>query len=228
MQLVNSAELARIKGVSAVAVRKAVQSGRITPAKHDERGRPLFDVEPTLKAWASNNNPGQVRAHKLGGRPREDGQPNKPRADRVAEGSHHPMRPGPNGGALKTGGELRAPNMPDDPEDADDENAPSYNRAAALEKHFKAKLAKLQYEEKAGTMVKIEAVAAVVEKEYSRVRARLLAVPSKLAPEVALLDDVGTCRAMIEAAIVDALAELAADTTAKQPGAIGGGDDDAD
>lgn len=234
---VSTAELGRILGVSHTAIRKAVVSQRITQKGADEKGRPIFDSEKAMSEWSANSNPGKKRDHKLGGRPSKDGTPAKPRK-LIAGGQVskpdplNPMRPMGHGGALKTGGELRAPNMPDDdgggdpPED--DANAPNYNRAAALEKFYKAKLAKLAYEEKAGTLVRIEAVAQIVEREYGRVRTRLLAIPSKLAADVALSDDVNVCRSLIDAAVTDALSELVADAAAQEPGALKVEDDTGD
>lgn len=218
MALVNAAELARIRGVSAMAVSKALKAGRITPESRDERGRALFDPEKVAQQWQVNSNPGKVRDHKKGGRPRKDGTPARqnPHVEPTTN-PHHPDRPMAHGGALQTGGGLRGPRAPDG-----DDNPTTYNEAAALEKHYKAQLARLEYEQKIGTLVPIESVAAEVEREYTRVRARLLAIPSKLAPDVALTDDVAQCRAVIEAAITDALNELAADAAVN-----GAGDDDA-
>lgn len=209
MALASTSELGRILGVSHTAVGKAARVGRIKRATHDEAGEPLdmdapprFDTEQAMRDWAANSQRSAKRDHKLGGRPSNDGTPAKPQVTSAAK------RPKPLADKL-------VPPVGDDDPDEGDDNAPNLNRATALEKHYKAKLAKLAYEEKAGTMVRIEAVAEVVDREYSRVRARLLAIASKLAPEVALSDDVAACRTAIELAVNDALSELAADAAAQ-------------
>lgn len=192
-------------GVSHTAVAKAVKAGRLTVAERDDKGRALFDPERAMQEWANNTNPSKVRATKAGGRPRKDGKPTAI----PTTAPHHPDRPMPHGGALQTGGGLRGPRAPDG------EGSPTtYNEAAAVEKHYKAQLARLEYEQKIGALIPIANVAREVEREYTRVRARLLAIPTKLAPEVALADDVATCRSLIEQAITDALNELAADVAA--------------
>ncbi|MFT4118698.1 hypothetical protein [Bradyrhizobium sp.] len=212
MPLVNKSELARILGVSHTAVAKAVASERITAPTPDENGRMLFDSEKAAAEWQSNSNPAKRRDHKKGGRPRKDGAPTRQHKDAsppavtysASETPHHPDRPGPTGGRPQTGGALRGPAEP-----GGDRN---YNQSAAEEKYYKAQLARIDYEAKIGALVPIEAVAKEVEKQYSRVRQRLLGIASKVAPEVALMDDTAVCRAAIEAAVVDALNELTADT----------------
>lgn len=210
MPLVNASQLARVLGVSHTAIAKAVKAGRISIAQRDEKERAQFDTETAVHEWGANTNPSKAREKRTGGRPRKDGTPAQPRVTPTTA-PHHPSRPGPNGGALNTGGGLRGPRAPDG-----NGNVTTYNEAAALEKHYKAQLARLEYEQKIGTLVPIENVAQEVETEYGRVRARLLAIPSKLAPDVALTDDVAMCRGLIEAAIVDALNELAADAAANE------------
>lgn len=199
-------ELAKIIGVSAVAVSKAKAKGRIVPVGKDENGRDLFDVDDSLRRWNADKHPGMSRPHKKGGRPRKDGKPTRQNAE-DAPPVEPPSDPPGDGDALDAA----------DPDATLTAGEPvNYNKAAALEKHYKAQLARLEYEQKIGQLVPIENVGQEVEREYSRVRARLLAIPSKLAPEVALQDDVNVCRALIEQAITDALNELAADAAANE------------
>ncbi len=65
-------------------------------------------------------------------------------------------------------------------------------------------------------MVAVEDVGIELERRYAAVRARLMALPAKLAP-VLCPEDPMTALAQIEAAVIEALAELSA-----------GGTDDAD
>lgn len=211
MSLLNGSELARVLGVSHTAVAKAAKTGRISVAERDEKGRALYDPDKAVQEWGARTDPAQKREHKKGGRPRKDGTPAQPRVVPTTA-PHHPSRPGPKGGALQTGGGLRGPRPPD----GDGEGKTTYNEAAATEKHYKAQLARIEYEERIGALVPIVNVSQEVEREYARVRARLLAIPSKLAPDVALTDDVAACRSLIEAAITDALNELAADAAADE------------
>lgn len=88
---------------------------------------------------------------------------------------------------------------------------PEIAKSNAILLAYKARLAKLEYDEKAGKVVPIEQVAQVVEAEYTRVRARLLAIPSRIAQEALLMQSIDEMRELIEAAITDALQELTGD-----------------
>lgn len=79
----------------------------------------------------------------------------------------------------------------------------------------KARLAKVQRERQAlllarerGELVAVEAVADGVGSEYDRVRARVLALPAKLAPIIAIESDIDVCRYLIEREVHAALLEL--------------------
>lgn len=71
-----------------------------------------------------------------------------------------------------------------------------------------ASLAELELSIKQGQVVKIEDVASIVEHEYANVRARLLAIPHKLAPLMYINDDLTECKEIIDDAIREALEEL--------------------
>lgn len=60
-------------------------------------------------------------------------------------------------------------------------------------------------------IVKIETISEIVGDEYANCRAKLLAIPSKLAPALEITEGIPEKRDIIEAAIVEALQELASD-----------------
>lgn len=200
MNLVNGSQLAKLLNVSPVAISKAARVGRITV--HERDGKKLFDADTAAAELAANSQPGKKRDHKLGGRPAKDSS--KPSAPPAAAVANNPtVRQVPEG---ESG-------------EANLENPTTITQADLVEKIYKGKLARLKYEEAVGELVRIDEVAATVATEYSRVRARLLGIASKLAPDVALTDDESKCRALIENAIVDALKELSADATIQQKAA---------
>lgn len=200
MNLVNGSQLAKLLNVSPVAISKAARVGRITV--HERDGKKLFDADTAAAELAANSQPGKKRDHKLGGRPPKDSsKQSAPAATAVA--SKPTVREVPEG---ESG-------------EASLENPTTITQADLVEKIYKGKLARLKYEEAVGELVRIDEVAATVATEYSRVRARLLGIASKLAPDVALTDDESKCRALIEGAIVDALKELSADEAIQQKAA---------
>lgn len=78
-----------------------------------------------------------------------------------------------------------------------------------------AALAELQLQRERGEVVDIEEVSRTVGEEYAAVRAKLLAIPTKLAPRIALEDSEAACRDLIEREITEALNELIADGAAE-------------
>ena len=82
-----------------------------------------------------------------------------------------------------------------------------------------AALAELQLQRERGEVVNIEDVAKTVGEEYAAVRAKLLAIPTKLAPRIAIEDNEAACRDLIEREITEALNELIADSVAGGAGA---------
>lgn len=218
VELIGARELGRRLGVSDTAVRKAVKAGRVTVAGKDGRGWPLFHPDTAAAEWSRNSHPGNTRSpeQRKGGRPRKDGRPTAQAQIRRPAGQQQDPPQDPDDGGDPEGQAFDF--NPDDGVPDPKVRKLSYNEAAALEKHFKAKLSELDYRKKVGEVVEIDAVAAEVGREYTRVRARLLALAPKLAPEVAITDSVAECRRIIEAAVVDALNELAADAAAEIAG----------
>jgi phage terminase Nu1 subunit (DNA packaging protein) len=79
-----------------------------------------------------------------------------------------------------------------------------------------AELAEIELAEKRGQVVQIGEAAKLVAEEYTAVRSRLLAIPNKLAPQIAVESDRAACHALLSGVINEALNELV--------GAVGGGD----
>lgn len=75
----------------------------------------------------------------------------------------------------------------------------------------RAERARIEVERLKGNLVPIEDVAKIVDREYSAVRAHLIAIPSKIAMDLCLLDEPGQVRAKVEDAINEALRELSSD-----------------
>lgn len=81
-----------------------------------------------------------------------------------------------------------------------------------------AALAELQLQRERGEVVNIEDVAKTVGEEYAAVRAKLLAIPTKLAPRIAIEADENTCRELLAREITEALNELTADSVTEGAG----------
>jgi hypothetical protein len=84
-------------------------------------------------------------------------------------------------------------------------------RAKIAQQREAMELAKLR-----GELVEIAAVAQVVSEEYAAVRSKLLALPGKLAPQLAATSTAPECMALLTDGIIAALRELSADTVTSE------------
>ena len=69
-------------------------------------------------------------------------------------------------------------------------------------------------------------ITAAVQAAFSRVQARLLAIPTKAAPQVVLLKTIAEVKALLTALIHEALQELSETEVVADEGAAAGEDDD--
>ena len=81
--------------------------------------------------------------------------------------------------------------------------------------HHQANRAALEAEQLAGSLIEIEAVADVVGQEYLNVRSKLLAIPSRAAPQLIGLS-ISAANGLLYDLICEALAELTADAPSAQ------------
>ena len=81
--------------------------------------------------------------------------------------------------------------------------------------HHQANKAALEADQLAGSLIEIEAVADIVGEEYANARSRLLAIPSRAAPQVIGLSIVAV-KTLLDDLIFEALDELSADAPPAQ------------
>lgn len=94
-------------------------------------------------------------------------------------------------------------------ENPDEDHYVRLAKARADHEEEKAALARMERLEREGALID----AGEVEQQFieiaARVKAKLLAIPVKLAPQVVAVTDIGEADAMIKAAIYEALREMA-------------------
>lgn len=171
-------EFGRWIGVSGEAVRKAIISGRIpaslvgTTTQSTGRKRPVIsDPERARAAFGANTDPAFQRDNA-----------------KIASGRKAAAR-----------GEAPAPDMPafGSPPPAAGSRAPSIVESRAISEAYKARLAKLEYEEKSGKLVNGAEVKIKMAGMVVAARNRLLGLPSKAkgriphltVDEIAILDE---------------------------------------
>lgn len=108
-----------------------------------------------------------------------------------------------HGGARAGAG--RKPKSNDD----DDDHYVRLAKARADHEEEKAAIARMDRLEREGSLVDAGEVEQHFTEIAARVKAKLLAIPVKLAPQVVAVTDIGEADAMIKAAIYEALRELA-------------------
>lgn len=86
-----------------------------------------------------------------------------------------------------------------------------------------AELAEIEVAEKRGEVVNIAEAARTVAEEYAAVRAKLLGIPGRLAPLVAIETDQPACKALLVREITEALNELVGAVDDGVPGGAGDG-----
>lgn len=74
-----------------------------------------------------------------------------------------------------------------------------------------AALAELDVAKRRGEVIEIEEVARVIGDDYANVRAKLLSIPTKLAPQLLGVEETAEIKGLIERALTEALEELTAD-----------------
>lgn len=186
---------AKRRGVSPVAVSKAVTTGRLTASVvRDERGAPkIADPDLADREWAANTRPRIDHPPA----PAAEGPPPAPRSRRQ---SRHavPMA------AVAEDDDPARPRVPD------------YNESRARREAALADMAELEVAERRGALVPVDEARAEVRERYTRVRTRLLGVPSRVAqrlPHVA-----GEVVPFLDELLREALEELALDEDATNDG----------
>ncbi len=151
---------ARHRGVSHVAVIKAIQSGRITPESDG-----TIDPAKADAQWASNTRPSAALE------PEDAATSPQPRV-----------------------------------------GAPDYRTSRAIREAYAARLAKLEFEERAGKLISTDEVKVTVFNLARRTRDWLLQIPRRIAPQIVAAvvadPDPRTVEEMLEVEIREALEEL--------------------
>lgn len=192
---------AKRRGVSPVAVSKAVASGRLSASVvRDERNAPkICDPELADREWTANT------------RPRIDHPPSVPRAP-ADMGSAPRSEPAPDVQAATS--RPRPPRAPAGPQPLDD--IPDYNEsrarreaAAARKEVAHADIAELDAAERKGELVSVADARADVIDRFAIVRTRLLGIPSRVAQRMPTV--AAEVVPVLDELLRDALEELAID-----------------
>lgn len=85
-----------------------------------------------------------------------------------------------------------------------------YGQARTVHETYRARLAKLDYEERIGQLVAANEVRDAAFQTYRRFRDTMLNIPSRIAPMLAAETDAATVHEILATAIRDALGEFAA------------------
>ena len=179
------------------AVRKAIATGRITPASYsrDASGRVLIDPELARADLAANTHPS-----KGGKRPPGVGLGNaRPTGRKRGRPPKNPP-PAPPAGPAE---QLELPVLPNDSVSA------AFAKARAEKETHQAELARMQVEQQAGRLVEMEEVKRQHFALARQVREALLNLPDRIAPELVQMATQFEAHAKLTAEIKTMLRDLA-------------------
>ncbi|NUJ82046.1 terminase small subunit, Nu1 [Methylocystis sp. FS] len=97
---------------------------------------------------------------------------------------------------------------------------PDFQKERTRLTQARARLAELEYDRESGLVVEVEESIRQIREEYSIVRTRLLAVPSKAAPRLLNIANPEKVRALLDAEIRDTLSALTADGPEQNSAAV--------
>lgn len=169
MKPISIREYARRKDISHTAVEIAIKSGRLSKSVvRDDRGRPkIGDPDLADREWAANTDQSAPRN-------RITGDPKRRKASATApyELKSAPATNNPGGQAVPA----------QDNGGGDAAGGPSYAKSRAVREHYQARLAKLEFDEKAGKLVPADTVRVSIFKTARSARDMLMAIPDRVAP----------------------------------------------
>ena len=93
-------------------------------------------------------------------------------------------------------------------EDVGKPKAPSYADSRAIREAYSARMAKLEFEEKMGSLISAERARADAFKTARITRDSLLSLPDKISHELAAAADPHTCHVILTKALIEALDQL--------------------
>ncbi|MGH8519862.1 MAG: hypothetical protein ACREU9_00150 [Gammaproteobacteria bacterium] len=131
-------------------------------------------------------------------------------AVRAIEAAQDPARPRTRPKiAMPADRQAPAPENPAQPEgDSADPSVTSYQVARTIKEKYAALHRKLDYERACGTLIPVDQVVAAWESLVAAFRAKCLALPSKLAPQLAAVNEIREIEAHIAGGVREALEEL--------------------
>lgn len=173
-------QYAKYRGVSAQAVTKAVQKGRITPVL-DENGRRWIDPEKADLQWDSNSAPEKKTT------------PTRAEAGNAPETAQNQPFQAP----FEGNSEANAAGA-----------IPAYARSKAMRESFAARLAGLEYQERLGKLVSADKVRIDAFNTARMVREAILNIPDRVADVLAAEKDPRKVHLRLTQELIQALEEL--------------------
>lgn len=173
MPMISLRKYARERGISHTAVEVAIRSGRLSKSiAHDAKGRPkIADADLADKEWAANTDQSAPRNRITGDPKRRKATASAPYEPKSAPAAAAPVVP-----AADAGG-------------GDGSGGPSYAKSRAVREHYQARLAKLEFDEKAGKLVPVDSVRVAIFNTARASRDMLMAIPDRVTPLVVGLTD---------------------------------------
>jgi len=192
----------KMLGVSHTAVQKAISSGRLVDCVVYVRGMPKILPDKIAEEWVRNTDAvmSLAKGVNLSLRMGVNQPPRVPHAQKPARTKA--LRP------VESDVPPRRTARDDDGMESPARSGPDMNASRAVKSLYEARMAKIEFEEKAGTLVKADAVKVEAFKKARQVRDALLTMPERISGQLAAETDPHKCHQMLTAEITAALMEL--------------------
>lgn len=161
MPIMSQRGYARHRGVTHRAVQKAIADGRIETI--DGRQGSKIDSAAADRQWNDNTSHGHLR------------QPTKGEKERARAAEAAAPPPPPKAARRATASDQPPPPPGDSPA-----GGLNYNQARAVREAYAARLARIDYEEKAGKLVPADEVRTAWAKIVAQARSKVLGLPSRM------------------------------------------------
>jgi hypothetical protein len=198
---------ARHRGCSVSVVSRAIKNGRLRDClTRDANGKAwIASLEVADREWEANKGQSAVLMAAGSSQARAEEAPAAPRASRApAKPEQTPERTAPSSPPAP-----RDDGSEDDDEPSEPDLSLTLTQASAIEKHWKAKLAKLEYKKKAGLLIEAAEVELRLVDTFTACRTKLLGVPTRARQRLPHLAPEDT--AVLEELVREALEELTAE-----------------
>jgi hypothetical protein len=220
--VISVAKAGAMLSVSHTAVQNAIKAGRLKDSVVWVNGKPKINADLIVAEWLKNTDQGlsQLRGNNLAERVAKGDMPKPPVKKSKARPLFEPVVAHLTSDGVMRAGEPRPQPLPQPvpaqmwkgtapgTEDPTASKGPDLNTSKSVQALYAARTARLEYEQRAGKLVPVDAVKAEAFKTARTVRDAILNIPERLTPMLAAESEPAKIYALLVKEFTDALSAL--------------------